>query len=200
MAAQLLITQLQVPTELATSAGNFLQPLAECRVHRVLLRRVATVEMASTGQVAAEVVPASTVLTQVLVAVVALAGQFFSGVLNMRVAALKNNVLVAVLEARDLADAQDSMPDCVVRLATPADIPVVVGARQITPKEFRDLFTEPELAAIVMSADPGAQMLLYKIATTGATVDMDSSDVQNGLLYLQSKGLLTATRRLVIQA
>jgi len=119
----------------------------------------------------------------------------------MRITALKNGVIVAVLEARDLADAQESMPGCVVRLALAADVvPPAPAPRQITPKEFRDLFTAAELAAIITSADTGVQVLLYKIATTGATVDKDSLDVQNGLMYLQTKNLLTELRRLAILA
>lgn len=180
------------------SAGSFLAPSVEWPAHRVRALLLVLVAMASTALVVVVVGPVSIALTQVQVAVVAPAGQSFSGVLDMRVAALKNGVVVAVLEARDLADAQDSMPGCVVRLAISGDILVVIGARQITPKEFRDKFTPAELGAIIASTDVGVRVLLYKISTTGDSVDLDSVDVQNGLLYLQAKQLLTDTRRTAI--
>lgn len=158
-------------------------------------------EMAFTDLAVAVVALLSTGTLLALVAVVALAGLFFNGVFNMRVAALKNNVVVGLLEAFDLEDAQLSMPDCTVRLATELDVVAPVARpRQITPKEFRDLFSPAELAAIIASADIDVRVLLYKISTTGNSVDLDSPEVKAGLQHLQSKSLLTDTRRVAILA
>lgn len=69
--------------------------------------------------------------------------------------------------------------------------------RRITAGEFRDLFTTTELIGINQLAyggDATAQLLLLKITTASAGIDLDSPEVAGGLDYLVAKGRLAAGR------
>ena len=66
--------------------------------------------------------------------------------------------------------------------------------RIVTAQEFRDRFTQTELLGMLASADSGLRMLLLKIQTNSAGIDLLSSEVQQGLTYLVSKSLIVAGR------
>lgn len=72
--------------------------------------------------------------------------------------------------------------------APPAEPPT------LSVKQFRDLFTGDELAAIAASDIAGVRLLLLKL-TTRSDVPMGHPDVIGGLAYLVSVGLLTEERK-----
>jgi hypothetical protein len=77
------------------------------------------------------------------------------------------------------------------------EIAAAPEAVTLTAQQFRDRFTDAELAAMVSSADTGVKLLVLKVQTADPFT-MDNATVQAGLDYLQSKGILTAERRAVI--
>jgi hypothetical protein len=71
----------------------------------------------------------------------------------------------------------------------------------LTPREFRNRFTDLELSMFATSTDAGVKLLLLKIATAGVDIDLrDSPSVSAGLDYLVSKNLLIASRKAEILA
>lgn len=67
-------------------------------------------------------------------------------------------------------------------------------SKWVSAQQFRDAFTTAELAGILASADANVRLLVFKIQTNRDGFDLLSADVQGGLAYLVSKGLLAAGR------
>ena len=90
-----------------------------------------------------------------------------------------------------------------VYLPGDADIPQFLtsppepAAVTLTAQQFRDRFTDAELAAMVSSTDTGVKLLVLKVQTADP-FPMDNATVQAGLDYLVSKKILTAERRAVV--
>ena len=78
--------------------------------------------------------------------------------------------------------------------------PSILPQRIVTAQEFRDRFTQAELLGMMSSVDSGVRMLLFKIQTNSAGIDLLSYEVQQGLTYLVSKGLIAAGRPAQITA
>lgn len=88
---------------------------------------------------------------------------------------------------------QEPIPDLQELAALPALAEVVT----VTAQQFRDRFTDAELAAMLASADMGVKILVLKIQTADP-FPMDRPSVQQGLDYLVSKGILTEPRRAAV--
>jgi len=93
--------------------------------------------------------------------------------------------------------------DGTVTLYYPGDdippLPVVEASTSVTltAQQFRDRFTDAELAAMVSSTDTGVKLLVLKVQTADP-FPMDNATVQAGLDYHVSKKILTAERRAII--
>jgi hypothetical protein len=77
------------------------------------------------------------------------------------------------------------------------DMPVQPTERIIAAWKFRDRFTAAEMDAVLALAyagDANARRLVLKLQTASDGVDLDSSDVQQGMAYLVSKSAITQTR------
>lgn len=65
--------------------------------------------------------------------------------------------------------------------------------RILSPREFRQLFTDAELDAILDSSDTFVRRLIAKLYTSDA-IELDDPEVQAGVNHLVTLGLLTAER------
>lgn len=98
---------------------------------------------------------------------------------------------------------RQTLRDITETFASPGDViwpePPTYGAsaRRVTPLQFFDLFTAPEQAAIFMSADPSVRALVTR-ASAATFVDLDNTEVADGIAYLESIGLIEPGRGDVI--
>ena len=72
--------------------------------------------------------------------------------------------------------------------------------RFISVQEFRDRFTDTETTAFITASktDSNVEKLYWKLATRRELLDLDSVEVQQGMLYLVSLQVITETRRIEI--
>lgn len=121
----------------------------------------------------------------------------------MRVAIIQEGKIINIVEAVGLADAQQSYPDCQVRIALDSEKalePIAAPeARFMTVQELRSRFTDAELASVVVSNDVAVKLMLLKLQTC-YRLELDDPQISEGLDVLVSKGLLTAARRADIWA
>ncbi len=67
--------------------------------------------------------------------------------------------------------------------------------RYVTVQEYRQRFTQPELLALLASADAGVKLLVLKVSTAPPEgIDLLSQTVSQGLAYLVAQGILAADR------
>lgn len=80
--------------------------------------------------------------------------------------------------------------------------PTIVSDPVIEPNiipafDFRDRFTQTELATLLAHAYGGdtiSQLLLLKVQTANAGIDLNSQSVKDGVGYLAMVGVITADR------
>lgn len=76
--------------------------------------------------------------------------------------------------------------------------PLQQESRIIQTNQLRDRFTDTEMdaaLALAYGGDVVARRVLLKLQTASDGVDLDSPAMQQGMLYLVSKGVITAARK-----
>ena len=99
-----------------------------------------------------------------------------------------------------LVDTHDPIPEGYVIEATTVNPNYLIDTaspRVIPASEFRDRFTQTELAGVLSAAysgDVNCQLLLLKVQTNTDGIQLDSTDTVQGIGYLESINVLTAER------
>lgn len=78
---------------------------------------------------------------------------------------------------------------------TPDAADVVVAPHTVEPLAFLKRFTQAERIAIKASSDVQVQDFLLLITAAKDYIDLDDTNVTNGLAYLVALGLLTEARK-----
>jgi hypothetical protein len=99
-------------------------------------------------------------------------------------------------------------PSCVLILSgdtaevlTGEDIPEDMKSTRLIPvQSFRERFTKVETTAFLSKSitDANVQELNFKLATATEPLDLDGVNLQQGMLYLVSVGVISDARRIEI--
>jgi hypothetical protein len=132
----------------------------------------------------------------------------------MRIAIVKNGVVVNVVLAEAVEDVAAGVGETLIphesagpgwtfdgTTLTPPPAPVPEPVRVITPREFRQRFTDTEQAGIMAAAMQDVQVLDWRLrAAEARDIDLDHPETALGIDFLISKGLLAEGRKAEILA